>query len=84
MFRESGWRAKIRGVDQFSSQYSAITVLRLLAWLDTDRRYRDLVLDMEDHDQEQCSPLPLVELQRGSALIGQMLQSVSCACNLMP
>ena len=32
----------------------------------------------------QCSPLSLVELQRGSALIGRELQSVACASNLMP
>ena len=32
----------------------------------------------------QCSPLSLVELQQGSALIGREPQSVSCASNLMP
>ena len=34
--------------------------------------------------RSQCSPLPLVELQRGSVLIGRELQSFACASNLMP
>ena len=58
VFRESGWRAKIRRLDQFNSQYSAIIVLRLLAWLETDRQYRDIVLNMEDHDQERREHQP--------------------------
>ena len=32
----------------------------------------------------QCSPLSLVQVQRGSALIGPELQSVACASSLMP
>ena len=32
----------------------------------------------------QCSPLPLVEVQRGSALIGPETQSIAYASNLMP
>ena len=32
----------------------------------------------------QCSPLSLVQVQRGSALIGRKLQSVACTSNLMP
>ena len=32
----------------------------------------------------QCSPLPLVQLQRGSALIGREDHSVAGASNLMP
>ena len=53
MFHQSGFRAKIRPVGQFDSQFSAITVLRLLSWLETDRQYRDIVLNMEDHDEER-------------------------------
>ena len=37
-----------------------------------------------DSDQEQTDPLSLVEVQRGSALIGRELQSVACAKNFMP
>ena len=32
----------------------------------------------------QCSPLPLVQVQRGSALFGPEPQSVACASSLMP
>ena len=35
-------------------------------------------------DSRQGSPLSLVELQRGSALIGPELQSFACASNHMP
>ena len=31
-----------------------------------------------------CSPLPLVEVQRGSALIGRELYSIAGASNTMP
>ena len=34
--------------------------------------------------QGQCSPLPLVQVHRGSALIGPEFHSVVPVCNLMP
>ena len=39
---------------------------------------------VRDLPARQCSPLSLVELQWGSALIGRQLQSVACASSLMP
>ena len=53
MFQQSGFRAKIKKLGVLSSQYTAITVLRLLLWLDGDSPYREIVLNMEDHDQER-------------------------------
>ena len=58
MFQQSGFKAKIRAVGRFDSQFSAITVLRLLTWLETERQYRDIVLNMEDHDQERREHQP--------------------------
>ena len=58
VFRQSGFRPKVRKLGEFNSQFSAITVLRLLAWLDTERQYRDIVLNMEDHDQERREHQP--------------------------
>ena len=34
--------------------------------------------------ENSCSPLPLVEVQRGSALIGRELHSIAGASNTMP
>ena len=53
VFQQSGFKAKIKKLGVLSSQYTAITVLRLLLWLDGDSPYREIVLNMEDHDQER-------------------------------
>ena len=48
----------MRKLGEFDTQFSAITVLRLLAWLETERQYRDIVLNMEDHDEERREHQP--------------------------
>ena len=58
MFQQSGFRAKIKKLGVLNSQYSALTVLRLLLWLDRDSQYRDIVLNMEDHDKERREHQP--------------------------
>ena len=85
VFQQSGFKAKIRAVGRFDSQFSAITVLRLLAWLETDRQYRDIVLDMEDHDQERRENQPHTwNIQK--QIIVDFIQNLAakCAANSEP